>query len=47
MRVDRLAIAVGEHPPVELDPGGVGLGALQPSPRAENRQGRAVEVEPS
>ena len=40
-----LAVAVGEHPPVELDAGRGGLGALQRPPGVEHRQRRGVEVD--
>jgi hypothetical protein len=45
--VDRLAVAVGEHPSVELDTGRGCLSELQRSPRVEDRQGRGVEVDRS
>ncbi len=43
--MDRAAVAAGENPSVALDTGRGSLGALQRSPRVEDRDRRAVEAD--
>ena len=45
MGVDGLAVAVGEHPPVIVDPDCSELGGLQCLPSGEDRHGGGVEVD--
>ncbi len=45
MGVDGVAIAVGEHPPIELHARRSRFGALQRSPRLEDRERRGIEVD--